>query len=377
MGGSYGVAPPGRARRRSRAAVGHRRGPDSLGDGRHDHGVHRRSEPGYGYCLRPAHTLADLARLLPRTDVELGTDADGRITLDCGEVSYRIPTLPADLVQHAEPATATRLATVPAAAFAQAARRAVVSAGRDALLPAFTGVRISTVDGGLRLVATDRYRMTSATVHGETSLAEQDFRTSVPAEVLAAVARHSCHGTVLAIELGRDAASVGFLGAGVDGAMRRTTTAVLDDGFPDSQVDRILAAPLTTRLRTEVAPLAAALRRVAVGAPDRQPVVVQHTGDRLQLSTPPGAALAAVATVRCAQIVDSDTATPVRFGINPGYLAEVLAVIETERVELGLAAGGQGCLVQPVTTEQEPAPYAHQHALGLMRLPPGATDTRS
>ena len=73
--------------------------------------------------------------------------------------------------------------------FAQAVAQVVVAAGRDELLPVFTGVRVEIEGDTLSLLATDRYRMalkeiswnpTSAQVRGRRARAGQGPQRDAP-----------------------------------------------------------------------------------------------------------------------------------------------------------------------------------------------------
>ena len=69
--------------------------------------------------------------------------------------------------------------TIASDDFAKAVGQVVVAAGRDELLPVFTGVRMEIEGDTLSLLATDRYRM---------ALKELAWRPAAPG----ATARHWC-----------------------------------------------------------------------------------------------------------------------------------------------------------------------------------------
>ena len=78
--------------------------------------------------------------------------------LVCGSARFTLQTLPvADYP--ALPTMPEATGTVPSDDFAQAVAQVVVAAGRDELLPVFTGVRVEIEGDTISLLATDRYRM--------------------------------------------------------------------------------------------------------------------------------------------------------------------------------------------------------------------------
>lgn len=330
---------------------------------------------GTGSAHVPVRMLAEATRLLPPAEIELAVDAAGRLRLDCADVSYRIPTVaghPATGAVAASPG-AVRVA---ADAFALAVRRVAIAAGRDALLPTFTGIRLRVGATTLRMTATDRYRMSTAVVPCSRSATGPEVRCLVPTDVLREVARHSCHGDVVHLDLA-DPSTTTFAGIGPGGEPRHTTIALLDGGFPDEQVDRILDAPVGVRVRTDASALTTSLRRVAVALDERQPVVLQRLADRLLVSTPDDTTMAAAESIACSnpdEPASGPAAPPLRIALNPGYLISALSVVDDGHVELAVATSGHGCLLTSVRPDSDDAPTrpgtSHRHAFGLMRLPP-------
>ena len=101
--------------------------------------------------------LADISRSLPAKPVEITSD-DTKMQLVCGSARFTLQTLPvADYPALPELPEAT--GAVTSAEFAQAVSQVVVAAGRDELLPVFTGVRVEIEGDTISLLATDRYRM--------------------------------------------------------------------------------------------------------------------------------------------------------------------------------------------------------------------------
>ena len=110
-----------------------------------------------GVALVSGRLLADIARSLPAKPVEITAD-DTKMELVCGTARFTLQTLPvADYPALPEMPDAT--GTIASDDFARAVSQVVVAAGRDELLPVFTGVRMEIEGDTLSLLATDRYRM--------------------------------------------------------------------------------------------------------------------------------------------------------------------------------------------------------------------------
>ena len=95
--------------------------------------------------------------------------------LVCGSARFTLQTLPvADYPSLPSMPEAT--GTVPSDVFAQAVAQVVVAAGRDELLPVFTGVRVEIEGETISLLATDRYRMALQGAHLEPQLDRRSQR---------------------------------------------------------------------------------------------------------------------------------------------------------------------------------------------------------
>ena len=79
--------------------------------------------------------------------------------------------------------------TVPSDVFAHAVAQVVVAAGRDELLPVFTGVRVEIEGETVSLLATDRYRMALRELTWNPATPQISAAALVPAKVLSDTAQ--------------------------------------------------------------------------------------------------------------------------------------------------------------------------------------------
>src|SRR4051794_26569778 len=140
-----------------------------------------------GTALISGRLLADISRSLPSKPVDITAD-DTKMEIICGSARFTLQTLPvADYPSL--PAMPEATGTVPSDVFAQAVSQVVVAAGRDELLPVFTGVRVEIEGDTISLLATDRYRMALKEITWRPQSTNASAVALVPAKVLSDTAR--------------------------------------------------------------------------------------------------------------------------------------------------------------------------------------------
>src|SRR3954463_9700670 len=213
-----------------------------------------------GTALISGRLLADISRSLPSKPVDITAD-DTKMEIICGSARFTLQTLPvADYPSL--PAMPEATGTVPSDVFAQAVSQVVVAAGRDELLPVFTGVRVEIEGDTLSLLATDRYRMALKELSWNPGSPQISTSALVPARVLSDTARSMAAGDEITISLssgGSGDGIIGFEGHGT-GGVRQTTTRLLDGEFP--KVRHIMNTQSALNVRANTSELIAAAKRV-------------------------------------------------------------------------------------------------------------------
>ena len=162
---------------------------------------------------------------------------------------------------------------LPAEAFAEALRQVTVAASTEETRPILTGVQMSAEADGLRLVATDSYRLAVRDLPGTSVLAEGQS-VLVPSGALKELGRLLAGATEVTLTLGeRDATFV----VGND----RLTTRLIEGEFPNYR--GLIPASQPNRLAVAREPLLEALRRVRLLATDATPVRLVLKPDGLEL----------------------------------------------------------------------------------------------
>jgi DNA polymerase-3 subunit beta len=281
-----------------------------------------------GQVLISGRLLADISRSLPARPVDIAAD-DTKMELICGSARFTLQTLPvADYPSLPSMPEAT--GTVPSAVFAQAVSQVVVAAGRDELLPVFTGVRVEIEDDTISLLATDRYRMALKELTWNPSKPQISATALVPARVLSETSRSMTAGEEVTLSLsdgGSGDGIIGFEGHGPAGE-RQTTTRLLDGEFPKVRHIMDTAALMNVRVSTNDA--IAAAKRVALVA-ERNTSLRMLIGDGfVTLEAATGDQAQASEAIE-ATIDQSGGGDPlvIAAGFNPTYLLDGLGAFDT------------------------------------------------
>ena len=321
-----------------------------------------------GQALVSGRLLADISRSLPPKPVDITSD-DTKVELICGSARFTLQTLPvADYPSLPTMPEAT--GTVPSAAFAQAVAQVVVAAGRDELLPVFTGVRVEIDDDTISLLATDRYRMALKELTWNPSRPQSSATALVPARVLSETSRSMTAGEEIMLSLSDGGAGdgiIGFDGRGPAG-QRQTTTRLLDGEFP--KVRHIMDTAALMNVRVGTAEVIAAAKRVALVA-ERNTSLRMLMGDGfVTLEAATGDQAQASESIEA--IIDQPGGgDPVvtAAGFNPSYLLDALGAFDTPYVNFAFTAPSKPCQLTGLATLDGNPLTDYRHVIMLMRLP--------
>jgi DNA polymerase-3 subunit beta len=321
-----------------------------------------------GQALVSGRLLADISRSLPPKPVDITSD-DTKVELICGSARFTLQTLPvADYPSL--PAMPEATGTVPSAAFAQAVGQVVVAAGRDELLPVFTGVRVEIDDDTISLLATDRYRMALKELTWNPSKPQSSATALVPARVLSETSRSMTAGEEIMLSLSDGGAGdgiIGFEGHGPAG-LRQTTTRLLDGEFP--KVRHIMDTAALMNVRVSAAEAIAAAKRVALVA-ERNTSLRMLMGDgfvTLEAATGDQAQASESIEAMIDQPGGGDPAVTAA-GFNPSYLLDALGAFDTPYVNFGFTAPSKPCQLTGLDSLDGNPLTDYRHVIMLMRLP--------
>jgi len=224
-----------------------------------------------GSAVVPAKLVAEIVRSLPPGKVEVEAD-DEQATISAGRSVFTVRTIPAhEYPQLPEPAAET--VQLDAAEFAEALGQVVPAASVDDARPILTGVLMAAEGDGLRLVATDSYRLGVRDLPGTSVLAEGQ-EVIVPSKALGELRRLLGDAGTITLRLGeRDVAfEVGDV---------VLTTRLIEGEFPKYR--SLIPTSHPNRLRVGREALLDALRRVRLLAREGAHVRLRMKPDELEL----------------------------------------------------------------------------------------------
>ncbi|MDI9629189.1 MAG: DNA polymerase III subunit beta [Acidobacteriota bacterium] len=321
-----------------------------------------------GEALVSGRLLADISKSLPNRPVDFSSDAV-RAELVCGPARFTLQMLPvSDYPTLPEMPTAT--GEVASAVLAHAIAQVVVAAGRDELLPVFTGVRLEINGDQLSLLATDRYRMALKELAWRPASSSAEGAALVPARVLSEAARSMAGGEVVTVALSNNGAGEGLIGlegAGA-GTTRQLTTRLLGGEFP--KVRHLMDIKPNVAVRCKTDELIASVKRVSLVAERNSPLRMLISDDQIALEAASGdQAQASEAVAAQVENVAGGELGITAAGFNPHYLSDALAAIDTPYVHFSFTAPGKPCLVQGLDEIDGYPKDDYRHVIMLMRLP--------
>jgi DNA polymerase III subunit beta len=224
-----------------------------------------------GVAVVPARLAADIVRALEPGRVEVEVEGD-EARISSGRSQFSLRVLPADeFPRLAEPSA--EAVTLAASEFASALRQVVPAASANDTRPILTGVLLTAEEGGLRLVATDSYRLAVRDLPGTSVLAEGQ-QVLVPSKALAELGRALSGAGELVLHLGERDASFEVGGT-------RLTTRLIEGEYPNYK--GLIPSSYPNRHQVGREPLLDAIRRVKLMAREATPLRLSMKADGLEL----------------------------------------------------------------------------------------------
>ncbi len=321
-----------------------------------------------GVALVSGRLLADIARSLPNKPVDISADAT-RMELLCGSARFTLQLLPVN--EYPElPSMPEATGTIASEEFARAVAQVVVAAGRDELLPVFTGVRVEIEGDTISLLATDRYRMALKEITWQPASLHREGAALVPARVLSETAKSMTSGERVTLSLSAGDTGEGLIGFQGDGnsGTREITTRLLDGEFPKVRHLMSVVPALTVRANSQE--IIAAVRRVALVAERNTSLRMIIAEGSITLEAATGDQAQAVEAVEA--VVEDHTGQGLVMnaaGFNPHYLADALNALDAPYVNFSFTAPGKPCLLTPLLELDGEPTTDYRHVIMLMRLP--------
>jgi DNA polymerase-3 subunit beta len=224
-----------------------------------------------GVAVVPGRLAGDVVRALPVGAVEVDID-DDEAHITSGRAEFTMRVLPYDEYPRLTEPDGEPL-TLAGADFAAALRQVVTAASSDDARPILTGVLLTAESDGLRLVATDSYRLSVRDLPGTSVLAEGQH-VLVPSRALSELGRVLNPDDEVVLRLGeRD---VSF-----EVGNTRVTSRLIEGEFPNYR--GLIPSSYPNQLTVGREPLLEAVRRMKLMARDATPVRMVMRTDGLEL----------------------------------------------------------------------------------------------
>jgi len=291
-----------------------------------------------GVCVAPAKLLADIVRSLEPGAVTIEADSD-KIEIGAARSHFSLRTYSVDdfpsLPEPPPPAT-----FIAAGSLAGALRQVVRAASNDDARPLLTGVLIAPEGSGVRLVATDSYRLALRDIEGSDALAEGSG-ILVPARALMELQRLSAlsgGGKETAVEAGTEekpqpseptvGLSIGDREVTFTSGDVKVSTRLLEGTYPDYR--QLIPSEYPNRLHVGKDSLLDALRRVRL--------LVRDNTTPVRLSMRQGGVDLTVVSQEvgdASETVDADfVGEELTIAFNPTYLIDGVEAVAGDEVLL-------------------------------------------
>ncbi|MEZ5341164.1 MAG: DNA polymerase III subunit beta [Acidimicrobiales bacterium] len=270
-----------------------------------------------GVAIIPARLASDIVRSLEPGAVSFSAEAD-ELAIRAGRSDFSIRLIAGDEFPQVTVASDSPVA-LPSAVLSTALKQVVTAASSDDSRPILTGVLLAAEAGGVRLVATDSYRLSMRDLPGTAVLSEGQ-NVLIPSKALKELDRILGHGDEVEVRLGEREASfqVGQV---------TLVTRLIEGDFPNYR--GLIPASHPNKLTVNRDELLDALRRVKLLAREATPVRLEMSADGLELV----AITQDVGTAR-EQIEGTYDGSPLTVAFNPQYLLEGIEVTPGETVTL-------------------------------------------
>ena len=270
-----------------------------------------------GSAVVPARLVGDIVKALPAGAVEVSL-SDDEMSISAGRSQFSVRPLslsdyPTQVETDAEPVT------LQSSQVADALRQVVRAASTDDARAVLTGVLIVAEDDGLKMVATDSYRLAVRELPQSSMLAVGQ-KVLVPGRALAELQRILSGDAELTVRLGAREAVF-------ESGETRLTTRLIEGEYPNYR--NLLPSSYPNVLTVGREALIEALRRVKILAQDSTPVRLTLGGDTLQLT-----AITQDVGNAHEEIDASYDGAEMTVAFNPDYLAAGIDAVEGDEVTL-------------------------------------------
>ena len=294
---------------------------------------------GDGTVVAPGRLLTDIVRALDPGAVALEGDEE-ELHVSAGRSQFMLRVFRSgDFPQLAPPPGS--MVSLPTAGLSEGLRQVVRAASSEIHRPVLTGVLITAEGGGLRMVATDSYRLAVKDLPEARGVLEEGQKVLVPSRALAELQR------LLVGDSGAVQVHLGTHDVRFDVGQAHLTARLIEGEFPPYR--QLIPLSYPNKLRVAREPFLDAVRRVRLVARDVTRPSDPPTPVRIALRT--DSAQLSVVTPESGQATEEVDAKyegeEMTIAFNPQYLAEGVEAVPGEEVLVETQDPGKPATVKP------------------------------
>ncbi|MEM7338126.1 MAG: DNA polymerase III subunit beta [Actinomycetota bacterium] len=270
-----------------------------------------------GSCVIPARLASDIVRAVQPGAVSFAAEAES-LSIQAGRSDFSIRLISGDEFPRLAELEGEPV-SLHSEQLAAALKQVVLAASSDDSRPILTGVLLAAEEGGLRLVATDSYRLAMRDV-SEASVLEDGQSVLIPSRALGELNRVLAQADEVLLRLGANEASfeVGSV---------TLVTRLIEGDFPNYR--GLIPDSHPNMLHVNREELLDALRRVKLLARESTPIRIEMSADGMELV----AVTQDVGTAR-ESLESTYDGNNLVVAFNPQYLLEGVEVAPGEQITL-------------------------------------------
>ncbi len=277
--------------------------------------------------------MAEVLNALPETDVALSVDENYAVGIKCATSDFSILGLPPEEFPMLPEVREEVSFTIDRDTLREGIRRTSFAIGLDESRAILTGILMQITEAGLKLVATDTHRLCVLDCP----------LTDVRGEVNAIVPGRAMNELPRIVPEGEGTVSVGISSSQVKFKVGETMliSRLIEGQFPN--FEKVVPTEFTKKLIIPREQFEASLKRVAIVARENSNKAIVETDDgKLTITAESGTVGKAHEEV---EIVKEGEDTKMAFSAR--YLLDMLAVVDTEAVEMELTGEVNQALLRP------------------------------
>ena len=284
-----------------------------------------------GASVLPGRLTSEAVRTLEPGAVVVDASGD-HVEISSGRSSFAVRPYAVEDFPQLETASAAGV-TLPAASFGHAVSQVERAAGKDESRPILTGVLLAAEEQGLRLVATDSYRLAVCDLP-DVSVLSAGQKALLPSRALRELERVLPDTGDVTLRLGERDATFEMEGT-------RLSSRLIEGEFPNYR--QLIPSSYSNHVVIAREPLLEAIRRVRVMAADAAPVRLIIDADEVRLNTVNQEQGTADAVVEA-----HVEGTPLTVAFNPQYLFDGVEAAAGDEVALETQDALRPAVVRPV-----------------------------